>query len=74
VKPIKEVPVGEPQTGGSRKRVLTRHGVHDCDKNFLDGVELSSPDLSGSLVRFTRPLIFDFWSVIVKGKIGALLL
>jgi hypothetical protein len=49
VKPIKEVPVGEPQTGGSRKRGLSRHGVHDCDRNVPNGVQLSSPDLSGSL-------------------------
>lgn len=49
VKPIKEVPVGEPQTGRSRKRALSRHGVHDCDRNLPNGVQLSSPDLSGSL-------------------------
>jgi len=49
VKPIKEVLVGEQQTGRSRKRALRRHGVHDCDWNLPNGVQLSSLDLSGSL-------------------------
>lgn len=49
VKPIKEVPAVEPQTGRSRKRALSRYGVHDCDRTPPNGVQLSSPDLSGSL-------------------------
>jgi len=49
VKPIKEVPAVEPQTGRSRKRGLNRYGEHDCDRNLPNGVQLASPDLSDSL-------------------------